>query len=107
MIIYNFNFVRVAVHPFEADPPLLVDADAVLPFSAAPQGFQPVSRRDSEILEANRSVQKLQSVERSFLDVAWQFAGELALPDSLSLTALKAGDQRRYPTSAAISVKWK
>jgi len=35
MIIYNFDFVRVSVHPFETDSPLLIDADAVLPFSAA------------------------------------------------------------------------
>jgi hypothetical protein len=39
MIIDNFDFVRVSVHPFEADSPLLVDADAVLSLSIAFERF--------------------------------------------------------------------
>jgi len=35
MIIYYFNFVRISVHPFETNSPLLVDAHAVLPLPIA------------------------------------------------------------------------
>ena len=105
MIVHNLHFVRVSVPPFEADSPLLVDADAVLPLSVPFQGFQPVSRWHPKILEANRSVQKLQFVERRLLDVSWQLSGELALPDPLGFSAFKANDQSHYTTSADISVK--
>ena len=70
MIIYYFNFVRISIHPFETDSPLLVDADAVLPFPIPLQHLQPVSRRNPQIFEANRSVQELQFMKRLLLNVA-------------------------------------
>jgi hypothetical protein len=41
-----------AVRPFEADPPLIIDADAVLPLTVALERFQPVTRQDSKVLQA-------------------------------------------------------
>jgi hypothetical protein len=44
MVIDNLNFVSVARTPTKADPPLSVDADAVLPAAVPLQLFQSVRR---------------------------------------------------------------
>jgi hypothetical protein len=45
MVVHNFYVQRILTMPAEANPPLIVHADAVLAFAAALQGFEPVSRR--------------------------------------------------------------
>ena len=52
MVIGNFNIRRTggAFWPFEANTPLVVDADAVLAFPAALQGLEPVSRQNGKVL---------------------------------------------------------
>lgn len=49
VVIDNLNIRRTggAFWPFEANTPLVVDADAVLAFPAAVKGLEPVSRRKS------------------------------------------------------------
>jgi hypothetical protein len=42
VIIDNLDLESVSVLPPEADPPLVVDSDAVLTRTIASQGFQPV-----------------------------------------------------------------
>jgi hypothetical protein len=44
VVVDDFNVVGVAVNPAETDAPLIVDADAVLAFALALQGFQPIGR---------------------------------------------------------------
>ena len=52
MIIHNLRLLRVAGPPHETDPPLIVDADAVLPFAVRVQRLQPVARRDTQIVQS-------------------------------------------------------
>lgn len=49
MVVHDFDVNRASAGPFEADPPLVVDADAVLAGSGALEGFEPVAGRDSQI----------------------------------------------------------
>jgi hypothetical protein len=51
VIVGNLNLKGIAVAPGETDPPLIVDADAVLSFAAPFQLFQPVSERHAKILK--------------------------------------------------------
>jgi hypothetical protein len=51
MVIDNFNVVRIAITPDEAQPPLVIDADAVLSGAVAGQRLQVVGRRLPEILQ--------------------------------------------------------
>ena len=85
--------MRVSLNPLETDSPLLVDPDAVLPFSATFQRFQSVSWRHTQIFETNSSVQHLQFVEGFLLDIAWELSGELLLPYFLRFVAFKTYDQ--------------
>ena len=52
MVIDNFNVVRIAITPDEAQPPLVIDADAVLALPIALQCFQPVAGQGGEIFQA-------------------------------------------------------
>src|ERR1700726_820305 len=62
MIIDNLDVDRPgrAFRPFKADPPLVIDANAVLTLPVALQPFQPVARQRSEVFQVRRSVQPVQ-----------------------------------------------
>jgi hypothetical protein len=44
MIVNDFHVVSISVHPMKADPPLIVDPDAVLAVPVAAKLLQSVSR---------------------------------------------------------------
>jgi hypothetical protein len=46
MVVDDLHAVCIAIPPFEAHPPLVVDADAVEAGAIASKLFQPVTRRD-------------------------------------------------------------
>ena len=60
MIVDNFDAVRAGLRPNEADPPLVIDANAVLSCSVRLQGLQPVSGRRSQGYQRRRRVQHVQ-----------------------------------------------
>jgi hypothetical protein len=49
MIVDNFYVVSISSAPYEADAPLIVDADAVLPVAVVFQSVKPVARRHPQI----------------------------------------------------------
>jgi hypothetical protein len=51
VIIHDFDFICIAVAPYEAEPPLIVDADAVLAGAVALERLQSISRRNAKILQ--------------------------------------------------------
>jgi hypothetical protein len=55
--VYNFNVLRIAVTPGEADTPLVVNSNAVRAGTVAFQQFQLVSRRHSKILQSHCPMQ--------------------------------------------------
>ena len=57
VIIDNLNVVRIAVAPDEADPVLVVHANAVLPLPITPERLESVSRKDRQIVKRMRGVQ--------------------------------------------------
>jgi hypothetical protein len=52
MVVNDLNILGVVTGPAKADSPLIVDPDAVLPASVAPQGLQSIAGRDSQVVEA-------------------------------------------------------
>lgn len=64
-----------AIGPAEDDPPLLVDADAVVPAPAPAKNLQPIARRRSEIQEGVRSVEHVELSDRDAHDIARKGAG--------------------------------
>lgn len=51
MIVHDFNIKNISILPAKTNPPLVIDADAVLSFTVTFQGFQPVAGRDLEVLQ--------------------------------------------------------
>lgn len=80
MIVYDFNVVRVSVMPAKADPPLIVDANAVLALSVLGKLLQPIARRHSEVCQSNGPVQHPQFSEgrshQTWRDLPGEFPAE-------------------------------
>ena len=68
VIIGDLNLKGIAVAPGETDPPLIVDADAVLSFAAPFQLFQPVSGRHAKILKRDGPMQDQELPPRRSFD---------------------------------------
>jgi hypothetical protein len=60
MLVNDPGAPGMTVAPFEAEPELVVDPDAPLPFAIPLQLFQPVLRRYAQKLQRRRSVEQLQ-----------------------------------------------
>jgi hypothetical protein len=60
VIIRDLYFVSISSFPPKADAPLVIDADALLALSVAPQRFQMVSRRRRHIAQHYRGMQLVQ-----------------------------------------------
>jgi hypothetical protein len=72
MVVHNFYVKRIFSLPAEANAPLVIDSDALLPRSVPLQSFQPVARRNSQIVESPRLVQQQQFPPRYPLNLSWQ-----------------------------------
>jgi hypothetical protein len=68
VIVNDLDVEGVCTFPAKADPPLIVDADTVLPFALALQRFESVARRYPKIIESKRSMQVQQLPARRTLD---------------------------------------
>ncbi len=57
MVIHNFDIAHIAIFPSEANSPLIIDANAVLPLPVAFQRFKLIAGRLPEILKGSGTVQ--------------------------------------------------
>ena len=57
VVVDDFYVPRISIDPAETDPPLIVDADAVLALAIALQRLECVTGRRAELLERLRSIQ--------------------------------------------------
>lgn len=60
MVIDDLNVISTAGCPAKGDSPLRVDPDAVGPGEVAPERFQPVTRRGSQIIEGCRGIEHIE-----------------------------------------------
>lgn len=89
MIIYDFDLFRIILLPDKADSPLVINPQAMLSLASPFQGFQPIGRRKTQILQINRGVECVQSHERSLLNIGWELPHELAIEDFLRISIAK------------------
>lgn len=52
MIVDDFDFESIGIAPAEAKPPLIVDPDTVLRTAGTLERFEPVTRRQTQDVEA-------------------------------------------------------
>jgi hypothetical protein len=57
VVINNFDLVGVSIAPHETDPPLIVNANAVLTLSISVQRLQPVARRSGQVAQLRCAIE--------------------------------------------------
>jgi len=106
MVVRDFDVVAIPFSPDEANPPLVIDSDRVLPHPITVERLQSVSRRRSKLSQFGRGVQLEQLPKRDSLEspesprvlVVKQFFGFLrceALDHSSSIERLALYVKRR------------
>jgi len=70
MVVHDLNAMRAisALCPFKTYPPLLIDADAVLPSAIADQGLQMIAGQMRKVLQVLRGLKNAQSLFRLMVE---------------------------------------
>ena len=89
MVVNDLYLVSIRTVPDKAYAPLIVDPDAVLSPTVAPELFQLVTRRDFQIIEPLGSVQYQELPESLSLDVDREFRYVLSRENPFRVTASK------------------
>ena len=74
MVVNNFNGVRSVCLPTETDTPLVVDADGVLAFAVAFEGFQSIAGRNEKLIKFCDGVKLGELAQGGALNVRWEVA---------------------------------
>jgi hypothetical protein len=68
VIVDDLDFVGVSIPPDETEPPLVVDANAVLSFASPTQRFQAIARWRRHVAQFHGAVQLTEFSARDVLD---------------------------------------
>ena len=93
MVVDDLDLPRCPVVPGEANAPLVVDADGVLPSPFASQGLQAVARRNTQVIELAGCIDHQELRSRPLLNRHWQATDNLSRKDRRSLLVCKTVDQ--------------
>ena len=86
MVVNDLNPFWTSVAPLEADTPLIINSDTVLPCSITAQTLKPVARRNPKILQTTRGVNLTQLAQRDASDAWIEGRNRLPRKQVLSLT---------------------
>lgn len=105
MVVDDRDIGRSFLLPDEADPPLVIDPDAVLTTSPSFQCFEPVRGRDSEIEQHTRLIEHPQLAQCDALDVGRKPTTHAARPDQRSFGVGETPyHMRKYITYRVITI---
>ena len=90
MAIHDFHVKRILALPAEANPPLVVHADAVLSCPVVLQAFQVVAIRDAQVIQTPRLMQNQQFPPCRALNLRRQSPRRFIVEQLFSLVARKA-----------------
>lgn len=86
MVVNDLNPFWTSVAPLEADTPLIIDSDTVLPRTITAQTLKPIARRNPKILQTTRSIDLAQLAQRDTHDARIEGRDSLPRKQPLSLT---------------------
>lgn len=104
MIVHNLYLVGVSVFPDEANPPLIVDADAVLPLPVSRKGLKSIPGRYSQVIQIHSVMEHHQLALRPTLDLLREPADTPAFGYRLCIPVAVAFDHELMVAHRAISV---
>lgn len=71
MVIDDLNTFRMAVSPEKADPPLVIDANAIRSLAIPLQHFESIRRRQPKIFQPRSRINRIELHESPLLTLAW------------------------------------
>ena len=83
VVVGDFDFSGTTVCPAEADAPLVVDADAVLPLTVTAQRLEAVGRRQPQVGQRRGRDHALKSHTRPVLNLSRESGNQPPLEDAL------------------------
>lgn len=92
MIVDDLDVEGIGPDPAKADPPLIVDTDAVLPETIGGDLLQTVGWRNSEVGEARGSVQHDKLAKCDAKEIRREFANPLPTEQPFGVGVTKAAD---------------
>jgi hypothetical protein len=92
VVVYDLDVVCIPFTPSEANPPLIVDADAVLPTPITRQLLESVSRWASQVIQNLRRIQDQQLAKRHALQLQGPPPHTLTFEDLLGIAVPEALD---------------
>ncbi len=92
VVVHDLHVVSIATVPPEADPPLVVDPDAVLPGPIAPQPLQAIPGRHTKIIQPGGGVQHPQLPQGHILHFRSEPASRSSIEQPLRVPVAEALD---------------
>lgn len=105
MVIDNLNIESVAILPFEANAPLLVDADAVLARAVASECLELIRWGDHQIAQIRSAIEVLQLLARALLNLIIQALHKCPSEHRLRVFVLEGPDHDQSLKHRDIIVK--
>ena len=105
MIIDNLHTIGVSVPPLETDAPLVVDADAPLPFPVAGELFKAIRGRNAKEIKGSRTVNLRELSQGDALDVGRKLLREESVEYLFRFLALERPDHGYIVTYGVSIVK--
>src|SRR5690606_2071481 len=102
VVVHDFYVFGVRAIPAKADAELIVDPDAVLALAIALQGFQPVSWRHSQVLQAAGPIELPQFAPRDHGDAVESPYG-LAFKEVPGVLATERLDRHRHKLTPPVN----
>jgi len=94
VIVGDLHVVGITASPAKANPPLVVDPDAVLILAISGELFEAVPRRHSEIAQRVSRVKHEELLQSRPVNTLWEPSRAFAIEDSLGLWIFKAPNHR-------------
>lgn len=92
VVVNDLHLLRSGVRPPEADSPLVVGPDAVLPGSVTLERFEPVTGRNTEVVEHHRGSHLTKFAQRQPLDPRIDGRDVLKRPQSFGILPTERSD---------------
>jgi hypothetical protein len=95
MIVDDLDIRGPSVGPNKTEPELIVQSNGMLALAIPAQGFEPISRRETQIIETSSVVQHEQLAFRGPDQVGWKpFAGHPTLQNTLREPVFETHDRQ-------------
>lgn len=92
MVIYDLNGMNIALIPHKADSPLIVDADAVLPFAIFQKNLQIIAGQQGEIAQRSGRIEDNQFFVSRPLDIFRELLRKLPAKNLFGFLAAKCSN---------------